>query len=157
MPTPAWRRANPEKNKAQRARYAAKHKDQRLAQGRKRYQKNRERILARQKAYAAQPEVKALREEARLLRAYNLTADMHRTLLVAQNNACAICGAMFLGGSGSTVAHVDHDHATGRVRGILCENCNRGLGMLRDSPALLRRAAEYLDQTTHDLNAVKRS
>lgn len=41
---------------------------------------------------------------------------------------------------------VDHDHETGKVRKLLCHNCNRALGLLRDDPALLRKSAEYIEQ-----------
>jgi hypothetical protein len=42
---------------------------------------------------------------------------------------------------------VDHDHETGAIRGILCIDCNRALGMFRDDPRLLRKAAKYLENT----------
>jgi hypothetical protein len=52
--------------------------------------------------------------------------------------ACQICGAA------ATELHVDHCHLTSALRGRLCGSCNRALGLFRDSPELLRRAAEYL-------------
>ena len=51
--------------------------------------------------------------------------------------ACDLCGRR-------GELHIDHDHETGAVRGSLCGPCNRGLGFLQDSPALLRAAIEYL-------------
>jgi len=50
---------------------------------------------------------------------------------------CAICHA-------APAQHVDHDHATGKVRALLCFNCNGGLGQFKDDPAVLRAAAEYV-------------
>lgn len=61
--------------------------------------------------------------------------------LLAQHDTCAICGGDKWGHKGPVV---DHDHATGRVRGILCGNCNMGLGRFRDDPELVRAAADYL-------------
>ncbi len=71
---------------------------------------------------------------------YGLTPEGMRALL-AQHNVCAICRTIRWGRKGPVI---DHDHATGRVRGVLCGNCNQGLGRFRDDPALLRAAVDYL-------------
>jgi hypothetical protein len=64
-----------------------------------------------------------------------------------QNGACAICGAKLAhGGRMSNSCHVDHDHKTGVVRGLLCLSCNHGLGKFHDNSALLVKAADYLNQ-----------
>lgn len=60
-----------------------------------------------------------------------------------QNGRCAICESADPGAGKSRFA-VDHDHVTGRVRGLLCNPCNKGLGMFQDSPMRLKRAAEYV-------------
>ena len=60
----------------------------------------------------------------------------------SQGRACAICRKDLE--FPSKTFHVDHDHATGRVRGVLCSSCNRGIGYLQENPEILRRAAEYL-------------
>jgi hypothetical protein len=62
-------------------------------------------------------------------------------LLAEQGGVCAICGA-------PDPEHVDHDHATGWIRGILCFNCNGGLGQFRDSPEYLANAITYLKGST---------
>ena len=62
-------------------------------------------------------------------------------LLETQGGRCAICG-------GQDPEHVDHDPRTGWVRGILCFNCNGGLGRFRDDPGLLAEALTYLKGTT---------
>ena len=62
-------------------------------------------------------------------------------LIAAQDGRCAICDA-------PDPEHLDHDHRTGWVRGILCFNCNGGLGQFRDSPELLAQAVSYLKGTT---------
>jgi hypothetical protein len=61
--------------------------------------------------------------------------------LLEQHSVCAICKTASWGKKGPVV---DHDHATGAVRGILCSHCNMGLGRFRDDPAILRAALEYL-------------
>lgn len=62
-----------------------------------------------------------------------------------QGGVCAICGGT--NPSGHRLA-VDHDHETRRVRGLLCHACNAGIGKLRDSPDLLRKAIDYLERKT---------
>jgi hypothetical protein len=60
-------------------------------------------------------------------------------LLRSQGGLCAICRV-------APAVHVDHDHATGTVRGMLCFPCNAAIGHLRDDPATVRRAAAYLEK-----------
>jgi hypothetical protein len=63
-------------------------------------------------------------------------------MLLAQGGACAVCLKPLL----ITKSHVDHDHDSGAVRGILCFNCNGGLGQFKDDADVIRRAAEYLER-----------
>jgi predicted nucleic acid-binding Zn ribbon protein len=77
---------------------------------------------------------------------YGITEDQYQAMLEDQGNACAICGSPeWPAGLHPGSPHVDHDHATGAVRGLLCGHCNQGLGMFRDDPVRLRAAAAYLD------------
>jgi len=73
---------------------------------------------------------------------YGLDTNQFEEMLLAQNNQCAICGTVF-----EKTPHVDHDHETGIVRGLLCLPCNMGLGFFRDSQTNLHKAIEYLQQT----------
>lgn len=66
---------------------------------------------------------------------------LHR-MLAAQGGRCAICASDM-----GTEWQVDHDHATGKVRGLLCSPCNRGLGLFKDAPHLLRSAISYLTKS----------
>jgi hypothetical protein len=73
-----------------------------------------------------------------LKRRYGITAAEADAMLADQGGLCAICRA-------APAAHVDHDHDTGAVRALLCFNCNGGLGQFKDDPAVLRAAAEYVE------------
>lgn len=75
---------------------------------------------------------------------YGMTMADYDDLLAAQSGRCAICGTNEPGGKGEF--HVDHDHDSGGVRGLLCHYCNVGIGTLGDDPARLRAAAEYLER-----------
>ena len=100
-------------------------------------------IAYTQKWARANPDKIRARDRAKGLRAFGLTPEAYDTLLARQNGHCAICPAT----PGRIRLAVDHCHVTGRVRGLLCTNCNNGLGRFRDDPALLTRAAEYLQST----------
>ena len=65
-----------------------------------------------------------------------------RDLLAKQGAVCAICGVGI-----TDSAHIDHDHDTASVRGLLCAPCNIGLGMFRDDRQRLLAAVEYLERT----------
>lgn len=88
--------------------------------------------------------------EAYYKRVYGLTLKDYLDLAEAQNFTCAICNednfAMGMHHSGALV--VDHDHSTGAVRGLLCHNCNRALGLLKDNKDSILRAASYLERVT---------
>ena len=68
-------------------------------------------------------------------------------MLSGQGGLCAICGQPPKpdGVRAAGRLHVDHDHVTGAVRALLCNECNRALGYLRDDPNLMRAAAEYVE------------
>jgi hypothetical protein len=84
------------------------------------------------------------RRNSKLVRGYNITDAAYTQLLEKQNGGCAICGSRTVGMKTRTNLFVDHDHSTQRIRGLLCNDCNLGLGRFKDRPELLQRAAEYL-------------
>lgn len=75
-------------------------------------------------------------------RRFGLSRGQYAELLAQQNGLCALCKKA---PGSSKRLHVDHDHQTGRVRGLLCHHCNTGVGNLQDDPALLRAAAAYVE------------
>jgi hypothetical protein len=84
---------------------------------------------------------------SRFRAAYGLTVEQYDCLLVDQAGVCAICGQpereTGRGGAVKRLA-VDHDHHSGRVRGLLCTKCNTAIGSLRHDPARLLAAVAYL-------------
>ena len=74
-----------------------------------------------------------------LMQKYGVSAAHVDAMKESQGGLCPICQTR-------AAEHVDHDHATGRVRAILCELCNGFLGAFNDDPALLRSAIEYLEK-----------
>lgn len=79
---------------------------------------------------------------------YGITPEQYDALLQQQGGACAICGEAEPPAHGRTGKQfrlsVDHCHKTGRVRGLLCQKCNRAMGLLGDDPILVRNAIGYL-------------
>lgn len=82
-------------------------------------------------------------------RTYGLDKASFASLVERQQNCCAIC-SRDMGNKHNR--HIDHDHATGRVRELLCSRCNRMLGHVDDNPQLLRTMAAYIEKhrTEHD-------
>jgi hypothetical protein len=78
------------------------------------------------------------------LKRYGLTKSTYDAMFVAQNGVCKICNCPEIRPNWSLP--VDHDHNTGKVRGLLCANCNAAIGLMKDSPDRLRSAAQYLDE-----------
>lgn len=100
------------------------------------YLTNREVRAPAKKTYDATH--KHVHRKANLKANYRLTPEEFDLLVTVQQGLCAICRC-----SGAKLV-VDHNHSTGKVRGLLCPNCNHGLGRFMDSSELLLRAAEYV-------------
>lgn len=76
----------------------------------------------------------------RYRRAYGISLEQYNEMLEAQDGRCAVCAEP----PSIQRLHVDHDHRTGRVRGLLCMPCNRAIGNLKDDPERVKRLLEYL-------------
>lgn len=102
-------------------------------------------VNAERKGYYGRlsPEVREGQKHRARARRYNLTVDEYAELL--RISKCQICGNETPGGHGEW--HIDHNHETGKVRGILCSSCNLGLGHFKDNMANLERAIAYLEVT----------
>jgi len=80
---------------------------------------------------------------------YGLTLDQVKELYETQGNKCAICEETF---GDEYKTQIDHCHASGNVRGLLCINCNWLLGKAKDNPAILRAAANYLERGQNEIS-----
>lgn len=124
---------NREARSAQRKEYHAANKGRRNAESRAWYQKNRLRIVERQRAHS---------HNYRFTR-HGLTESKYLEMVEAQGGVCAVCRRECdVAGKLS----IDHDHDSGRGRGLLCKRCNSGLGFFRESPDVLERALAYLKE-----------
>jgi ferric-dicitrate binding protein FerR (iron transport regulator) len=125
----AWRSRNPEKAKARAKAWR---------------EQNPEKDKAFKKASKLKhcEKIKVARKRRVLAKWYGITLEGFGSMLASQGGACACCGALDPGRSGDF--HVDHDHDTGEVRGLLCNRCNLGIGMLGDSLAGIEKAHRYL-------------
>ena len=168
-----WVAGSPERaedNRARARRWNAENGQTARERKRAHYRKNAARLKAKRNAYYAANKEKSLACSSRwrannalkvteyfkdyyrktkdkyrdmtLRRRFGITLGEYGDKLERQGGACAICGRR----AGKRALAVDHDHATGNVRGILCHYCNTALGKANDDPALLRKMAEYLEK-----------
>jgi hypothetical protein len=109
---------------------------------------NREKINANKKVWKEANPDKVKNQH--LLKKFGITLEQFNEMLAKQNGVCAICEKP------ETLIHpksgkiqdlcVDHDHETGKVRGLLCTCCNKAIGLLNDSKELVEKAAKYLER-----------
>jgi len=83
--------------------------------------------------------------ELHMKRAYGLDFKDYEKMLEAQNGVCAICSSPPPNNRKTRLA-IDHCHKTGKVRGLLCDKCNRSIGLLKDDVNILTKAIEYLNK-----------
>lgn len=142
--------------------HAQKNKEAVYEMGRSYRRRNRDKIRRRQRAWANDNrehvnkkscEFAANNPDARksytLKNQYGITLEDYNNLCAAQNGVCAICArperAISRYTKKAMTLAVDHNHATGKIRGLLCGRCNRGLGMFDDDPARMTAAIKYLE------------
>ena len=92
------------------------------------------------------------KRSSHLRKSFGITSEQYEKILAKQGGGCAICGATTddIGHPTQRHLHVDHDHETGLVRGILCFNCNRGLGSFHEDVFVLANALDYLQSATQE-------
>lgn len=166
-----WYRAHPAEARAQWLRFLARrpgrvreyrlktarkpeNKARRKKQTAQHYQENIEAMRKKGREYGrAHPEKRRAWKEANHVhsrdyhnrRKYGIEPEQYSAVLDRQHGKCAICARTF-GEARATKPHVDHCHAMGTFRGLLCLKCNTALGLLDDEPSRLRAAADYLDR-----------
>lgn len=109
------------------------------------------RYKSTQQCFDCVKEHKQARKKIRILNKYNISEKEYDDLFIKQNFVCAICEEPETSIDGQTqetkILSVDHCHNSKIVRGLLCNNCNQGLGKFKDNPKLLISAAEYLKKS----------
>jgi Recombination endonuclease VII len=116
------------------------------AYARAHYHANREKRLEQQKAWQKEnrDRKRAYDKASSLKRTYGISKQKFDEMVEAQDHKCAVCGSSEPGGRGTW--KVDHCHASGAVRGLLCNGCNVGLGYFKDNQDALLKAAAYLKE-----------
>ena len=110
------------------------------------YRNNRSKIRRVQRRYRVRTlEEEKARHRRNGIKKYGITENDYLKMFEKQKGVCSICSKPQL----TKRLYIDHNHTTGKIRGLLCENCNRGLGMFKDDKNILLSAIGYLDKI-HD-------
>ena len=138
----AYKKQYDEKNKERDKLYRIAHR----AEKKKYNEDHREHLTECQKINRANniDEYRIKEKGYQIKKNYDITIEQYNNMLNAQNNKCAICHNKF---KPFKDTHIDHNHITGKVRGLLCVKCNSGIGYLNDDINLLKEAINYLINT----------
>jgi hypothetical protein len=135
-----YRRKNPDRVNATARKSRWKHRDKANARAKAWFLKNRERALAAS-ANRRKNKPRTVKNE-KLKSSFGITIEQYDAIAANQNHQCALCGIPQA--EQRKQMAVDHDHVTGKVRALLCHNCNVGLGNFKDSEQILTKAIKYL-------------
>ena len=96
---------------------------------------------ARTKTYHKNNRDKVIKQQliSHRRRQYGISEEQYNNMILSQNNICAICNK-----PSSKTLHIDHDHETGKVRGLLCSSCNTAIGLFKEDIDSLSAAIKYL-------------
>lgn len=140
----AWQVANPERARERKRQWLAANREKARAQRRALYYKDHEQNRIRARELARRPEKREDQRWQWIERAYGLTRAAWEELFASQGNRCGCCGTH--DPENKNGWHTDHDHSTGKVRGILCQPCNHALGAAREKRERLFAAVRYLEK-----------
>jgi hypothetical protein len=133
-----WRKENPEKTAEHSKRSRIKNQEK-IRKYKKEWEiKNKPRLQEKSKEWYNKNAMRV--KNTRLIYKFGITLDEYNELLNKQKNSCSICGNP----PRLQKFAVDHDHKTGKVRGLLCRDCNVGIGNLKDDPDLIEKAIQYI-------------
>ncbi len=129
--------------------YYHKNKEKIRARATDYYHNNKERVLVLAKQYRDSNAEKV--KNWKLKDSFGITIDDYKSMYEKQNGLCAICNTpetYFDKRIGKTrTLSVDHDHITGKVRGLLCKSCNLGIGQFKDNTDLMLNAIRYIKES----------
>ena len=150
---------NKEKIKERKAQYYFKNKEKIKERKAQYYLNNKNELKEKQKQHYLshknekckyylnhKDKIKKYQKLYRLKIKYKLTIEQYNELLIKYNNQCAICHKKF---KNDTDIHIDHNHITGKVRGLLCNKHNLLLGMADDNITILNNSIKYLESFNH--------
>lgn len=122
-------------------RYRNRNKEKRIETTKKYRDKNKEKIRESCRNYMRTHKDSSIRAR---LKTYGLTPEQYNEIFIIQKGCCSICGRHQ--SEFRKALAVDHDHETGKIRGLLCSNCNAMLGYANDNQQVLLKAVEYLKE-----------
>lgn len=104
------------------------------------YEANKERLKEYDRKYHNEHYIKGAHVAKQRMKNFGITQEEYNKMLESQNGVCAVCGGLNKGKG----LCVDHDHRTGKIRGLLCHKCNLALGMAEDNLETLKNLVTYL-------------
>lgn len=137
-----YRIKNIQKIKAYRKEYYWRNRVESIAKAQKYYYDNRDTKLEYHREWYKQN--KKLVKDSYNLKVYKLTSEKYNQILKQQKNRCAVCNIKFSKLS-SKLIHIDHNHKTDKVRGLLCHKCNLALGLLCEDIKIIESLLRYME------------
>ena len=141
-----WQTKNPNRVKENQTNWNRDNRKKIQKNGAIYYKKNRKKLQKNSKEWFKRhpEEVKIMQNNSRLKRCYGIKKIDYDNILKKQNNRCAICNKN--NSEFKRTFAVDHNHKTKKIRGLLCINCNIGIGKFKDNIKLLKKAIKYLNK-----------
>jgi hypothetical protein len=128
--------------------YRETHKEEIKIKSKQHYRDNKLEIREYQLKYRNKPDFKQEDKNRKLKKFFGITLEQYNKMLEEQNGVCAVCGNNEVAFDKRTNKNrslsVDHNHKTGKIRGLLCSNCNHILGKAKDNIIILQKLIEYL-------------